>query len=205
VAMADTVTRLFYWNCIWILIRTTPIDLRIHLWLDLYDIVPSFVLQISQYTKEKIMYRLSRELAGYLLKHTKDAQLPELTMNNVHPYKPQNTKAIGLIEPHYSLGSELDWVVECDYKIPQLQYQPAVDGCWLYRREELGIPVEPVKIPKAALDPNVKDPEEILDITDCCIMLPTSVEKLTCPSINTLDQLLKKEPTIKECLTEPKA
>jgi len=59
---------------------------------------------------------------------------------------------------------------------------------------------EPWEINRVLVDPTATDPEEMIDVSDAAVILPNDVDKLTAPTINTMDQLIKKEPLIVDCL-----
>jgi len=148
------------------------------------------------------MYRITHEIAKYLATHTKSANIPGIYKDEENPYTPKNIHAIGLIDPVGVMGSDYDYLVECDYPLQTdyMEHIPSVGGIWLYKRRELKIPSEPVSIPRIVIDPSAKDSLEVFDVTDCCIVIPSEVEKLTCPKITVLKRLLELEPDLNKCL-----
>jgi len=149
------------------------------------------------------MYRITDEVAKLLLAHAKNLQLPELTSSEPL-FVPKNSKTIGTIDPIMAIDSTAEYILETDYAFGETgnTYEPIVDGLWIYRNNKLKTVKEPVMILKALVDPNATDPEELLDVSDCCVEIPSAVEKLTCPKINSIKRLLELEPALKDCLTK---
>lgn len=146
------------------------------------------------------MYRLNEELAKSLISMIKS---PELESAGNTAFLPKHLNSIGIVDPICCAGSAFHYIIESPkpmiyQNIPFIP--PSVDGYFLYRKEELQPVNEPWEINRALIDPTATDPEEMIDVSDSAIMLPSDVEKLTAPTINTMDQLIKKEPLIVDCL-----
>jgi hypothetical protein len=151
------------------------------------------------------MYRITPEIATYLLKHSKSAGIPGLLSNDPNPLMPKNKHAVGLIDPQGVIGTEFDYLVEQAYIVTSVTTASDPLRFWLYRRDELSQPSESICVPRklvdayCTLDPNVNVEEEI-NISDCFIVVPSDVEKLTCPFINSLPRLLALEPDLQNCV-----
>jgi len=154
------------------------------------------------------MYRITPKLAKEIIEKSNSSEIPGWEKNVSEPFTPQNLHTIGIIEPGQAIGTEFDYIVETDHDVtdPFLgQSVPAVvDGCWIYKKNELKPVTEKLEIPKELVDPNCQNPDEKLDITDCVVELPSSIEKQTCPLINDLKRLLQLEPNLKKCLKKEK-
>lgn len=150
------------------------------------------------------MYRLGTDLAHFLITNRKSEQLPPVGLSELKPFEPRNLRSIGFIDPICAVGTSLDYCIECPAPMMEtnIPYAPVLDGYWLYRRDELKRPTEPISLERKMVDPTGKDSDEILDVTDCAIVLPSDIDKLTCKTITTLEKLLEVEPGIKECLKE---
>jgi hypothetical protein len=147
------------------------------------------------------MRKISFELLTYLMNNTNKPDMPPLKLNEPHPFTPRSYKAVGVIDPYMALGIDFDYVVESSKSLIN-DISPNLDTAsfWLYKRDELKAPSNPVLVPQYYLDPNVKEQDQMFDITDCCIELPSEIDKLTCPLVSSLDQLLKLEPNLADCL-----
>ena len=145
------------------------------------------------------MYRITKEIANYLLDNAKD---PEFKSDAMNPFKPKHSNTIGVIDPMGCFGSDFIYSIEHDFPIhdDMVDYKPEVEGYWLYNREELKTIDERTELPRHIVDSNVKDGEVMFDITDCCIKIPNSIEKQMCKQIKTVDRLMKLEPQLKKCL-----
>lgn len=145
------------------------------------------------------MYRLSEELAKELLKKIKN---PEVISFGQQAFTFSRHTSVGIIDPICSIGTDFEYSLECPVPIiyPELPFIPVLNGYFLYRRHELSNPMEPWEITRVLVDPNAKDYEEKLDVRDCAVMLASDVDKLTAPTITTMEQLLAKEPALIDCL-----
>lgn len=147
------------------------------------------------------MHRISYDLSSYLMNNTNKPDMPPLRLDEQHPFLPKSRKAVGVIDPYMALGIDFDYVVEASVAvINNMSTKVESASFWLYRREELKKPTQPVLVPQMYLDPNIQEPDKMLDITDCCVELPPEIEKLTCPLISSLDYLLQIEPDLEKCL-----
>lgn len=149
------------------------------------------------------MYRINKEVASFLGKYTKMAPLPEVAESETRVFTPESTKAIGYMDVVSVTSSSFEYIVEADYAVPHgdhFDYDPEVEGYWLYKRDELKKPKEPVLVPRYFFDPNVTNTEEKIDVSDCCVEVAAGVDKLTCPQINSVSRLLEVEPAIVDCL-----
>jgi len=55
------------------------------------------------------MYRITREIADYLLARAND---PGFKADAMNPYKPKKVNTIGVIDPMGCFGSEFDYSIE---------------------------------------------------------------------------------------------
>ena len=140
------------------------------------------------------MYKITSEIVKYLSDHTKVGDIPGVDEDIQKPFVPRNLHAIGFIDPYGATGTVFDYVVEVDHSVKNMGYDPMIDGFWIYKRTDLKLPSEPVEIPRQAIDPNTKNPEEMFNITDCCVVPPSYIEKLTCRAVKSIQELLKLEP-----------
>jgi len=150
------------------------------------------------------MYRLSEELAKEIISRIKS---PEFESTGNTAFLPRNLNSVGLIDPICCIGSMFHYVLESPKPIiyHNIPFNPAgVNAYFLYRKEELKPLEEPWEISRVFVDPTAQDPEEKIDVREAAIMLPTDIEKLTAPTITTMDQLIKKEPLILDCLNMEK-
>jgi hypothetical protein len=146
------------------------------------------------------MYRLSEELATLLMSKIK---APELDSSGNTAFLPKNLNSIGIIDPICCVGSMFHYMLESPKPViyQELPFIPAsVQGYFLYRKEELSTPTEPWEINKVFVDPTTTDPEEMIDVRDAAIILPSAIDKLVAPTISSMDQLIKKEPLIADCI-----
>jgi hypothetical protein len=148
------------------------------------------------------MYRLAEEVAHKILKNIRSPELGPMDITQKNPFMPQNLNSIGIIDPYCCIGSDFHYMIELPlpYINPNLPNIAGLDGYWLYRREELLSPIEPFSVPRYLADPNVMDGEQTIDVTDCSIVIPDDIQKLTCLSIMTFEKLIEKEPLILDCL-----
>jgi hypothetical protein len=148
------------------------------------------------------MYRLSEEVARKILRNVKSPELGPMDITQADPFQAKNLNSVGIIDSYCCIGSDFNYLLEFPYPIinPALPSLPGLDGYWLYRRGELLPPSEPFSIPRYLADPNINNGEDLLDVQDCSIVLPSEVEKLTCISIMTFEKLIEKEPLLLSCL-----
>jgi hypothetical protein len=152
--------------------------------------------------QEQLMYRVSEAVARKIVKNIRGPEIGPLDITQKDPFTPKNFNSIGLIDPYCCIGTDFHYLLEFPYPFINVNLPPipCLDGFWLYRREELFPPIEHFSVPRYLADPNILDPEDQLDVTDCSIVTPSEVEKLTCRSIMTFEQLIKFEPLILDCL-----
>lgn len=145
------------------------------------------------------MYRLSKELAVELLKKSKNPQV--ITMGE-NAFKFSNEKSIGIIDPICSLGTDSLYILESPVPIlyPELPYTKTIDGYFLYRRNELVVPMDSWDIPRNLVDKSCTDPEEQIDVADCSVIIATDIDKLVKTPIKTMEQLFKLEPFLMDCV-----
>lgn len=149
------------------------------------------------------MYRLSAELAKIVISMIKS---PELESAGNTAFLPKHLNSIGLIDPICCAGSAFNYVLESPKPIIYQNMPfvpPSIDGYFLYRKDELQQVKEPWEINRVLVDPTATDPEEMIDVSDAAIIVPNDIEKLTIPvthHLKTLDELIKKEPLIIDCL-----
>lgn len=146
------------------------------------------------------MYRLSEELAKIVISMIKS---PELESAGNTAFLPKQLNSVGIIDPICCMGSAFYYAIECPRPViyQNMPFNPPnVDGYFLYRKDELKPVLEKWEINRVLIDPTATDPEEMIDVSDAAITLPSDVDKLTAQTINTIDQLIKKEPLIIDCL-----
>lgn len=153
------------------------------------------------------MYRIPVNLADYLIKNSRDPEIPGLNKDPINPFTPRNLCAVGYLDPFVSSGADYTYSVFADLPYPETEkfpaYTPELQGYWLCKREELtqSKDTDQITVNKGIVDPTCIDKDEIIDITDCCIADVPAVDRLTCPMVNSLDRLLELEPGLKQCLT----
>lgn len=146
------------------------------------------------------MYRLTKDIVSFLVSNARDPEFPTLKVDEKAPFTPKNLHSIGMLDPTCSMGADFDYIIESSVAVfAETDKHIGVDGYWLYRREELTKPTEPVSIPAIAFDPNAKE-DDMLDVTDCCVVTPPMMDKLTATLIKTLKNLITIEPGLKLCL-----
>lgn len=149
------------------------------------------------------MYRLSEELAKLLITKIKS---PDLETSGNTAFLPKSLNSVGLIDPICCVGSSFHYILESPKPIiyQNLPFIPTgIQGYFLYRKEELQDLTEPWQIKRVFVDPTALDPEEEIDVGDVSIVLPSDIDKLTIPvthHLNTMGELIKKEPLILDCL-----
>lgn len=151
------------------------------------------------------MYRLSETVVQKILKNIKSPNMGPMDVLQKDPFTPKNLHSIGFVDSYCCIGTEFDYVLEVPYPFinPNLPPLEVLDGYWIYRREELQQPTEAFSVPRYLADPNIQSADDMLDVTDCSIVLPSEVDKLTCRSIMDFGTLLKYEPLIIDCLRNP--
>lgn len=149
------------------------------------------------------MYRITRDIALYLMDNSRDFKIPGIDKDKVNPFVIQNRDSIGSINAFMVVGSDSKFIVETD--APEANaINSEVSGFWLYKNSELKTPDDVIEMPRSSLDHYSTDLEEMLNVTDCVVELPSPIEKLTCPSVTTLERLFELEPELKNCLDPEK-
>ena len=146
------------------------------------------------------MYRLSEELAKIIIPMIKP---PELESAGNTAFLPRHLNSVGIVDPICCIGSTFHYIIECPRPIIYQNMPfvpPSVDGYFLYRKEELQPVQEKWEINRVLVDPTATDPDEMIDVRDEAVVIPNDVEKLTAQTIKTMEQLIKKEPLIIDCL-----
>ena len=146
------------------------------------------------------MYRLSDDLAKLVLEKMKPFEL-ESSGNTA--FLPKDLNRLGLIDPICCVGSQFHYILESPKPIIYQDYPfipTNIQGYFLYKKEELSPLNQVWEISKVFVDPTCIDPQELIDVSDSAIVLPSDVEKLVAPTISTMEQLIKKEPMILDCL-----
>jgi hypothetical protein len=146
------------------------------------------------------MYKITKELALYLIDNSKDLNIPDIDEKSETPFLIRNFNSIGAINPLLVTGMDCRYLVELDSSEFGYPQATEVSGFWLYRRDELKKLSEPFEIPRAQVDRHFTDLEAVLDISDCVIELPSSIDKLTCTHVSSMERLLELEPGIKDCV-----
>jgi hypothetical protein len=151
------------------------------------------------------MYRISEEVAHKILKNVRSPELGPMDITQPDPFLPKNLNSVGIIDCYAAIGTDFKYILEISYPFinPALPPIKGLDGYWLYRRSELMQPTEPFNVPRYLADPNIQNGEDLLDVTDCSIVLPNAVDKLTCISIMSFEKLIEKEPLLLDCLRNP--
>lgn len=145
------------------------------------------------------MYRITREIALYLIDNSNDFHIPGIDKDQVKPFVIGNRNSIGSVNPFLIVGSDAKFIVETD--APEVDADNSeVPGFWLYKQSELKIPDDVIEMPRASLDHYSSDLEEKFNVTDCIVELPSPIDKLTCLSVSSMDRLFELEPELKGCL-----
>lgn len=147
------------------------------------------------------MYRLSETLVSEMMLKVRKAKINE-DVGTAFTHADLNS--IGIIDPHAAIGTNFHYSVESPVPImyPDIPYEKTnVHGFFLYKREELA-PLEgqPWTLNKSVVDPLCTDQTEQIDASECAIVLPSDIDKLTCKTLSTMEQLIKHEPLIIDCL-----
>lgn len=150
------------------------------------------------------MYRITEEIAHYLLDVSKSFDIPGIEKDTARPFVIKNRQAIGSINPLLVFGSDAMYLIESDEPESGLDGGTGVAGYWLYRNDELKIPDDTIEMPRSSVDRYTTNPDEIIDVADCSIELPSAVEKLLCKKIESLERLLELEPELKDCIDPEK-
>lgn len=146
------------------------------------------------------MYRITYEIAELLLKNPQDPLVPGIIGDDKKPFVAKNKHSIGYLDPICVCGADYDYIVESDYPLTEGMHEPGAEGFWLYKRDELKS-AQNVSVPRGLVEAySLLDPEEPLDITDCCIETPSIVDKLTCLQVTSLSRLFEMEPNLKKCI-----
>lgn len=146
------------------------------------------------------MYRLSEEVAKQIIAKIKS---PELESAGNTAFLPKHLNSVGIIDPICCIGTAFNYILESPKPMiyQNLPFIPVgIPGYFLYRKEELHDITEPWEISRIFVDPTTEDPEEMIDVRDVAVVLPNDIEKLTAQTISSMDQLIKKEPAILDCL-----
>lgn len=150
------------------------------------------------------MYRITEELAHYLLDVSKSFDIPGIEKDTTRPFVIKNRQAIGSINPLLVFGSDALYLIESDEPEAGLDGGTGVAGYWLYRNDELKSPDDTIEMPRSSVDRYATNPDEMIDVADCSIELPSPVEKLLCKKIESLERLLELEPELKDCIDPEK-
>lgn len=152
------------------------------------------------------MYRITKEIALYLIDNSKDFDIPGIDKDQDKPFVIRNLNSIGSVNPFLIIGSYCKYIVETDAPEMVMEHpeHTEVSGFWLYKQSELKKPDDLVEMPRASIDHYTTDLEAQFDVTDCIVELPSPVDKLTCVSIKTFERLFELEPELKDCLDSRK-
>ena len=150
------------------------------------------------------MYRLAEEVARKIIRNIRSPEIGPMDITQKDPFMPKNIHSVGIVDPYCAIGTAFDYVLEVPYpyiniSLPRLD---VLDGFWLYKREELLQPMEPLLVPRYLADPNIREAETELDVTDCSISVADDIHKLTCISIMDFATLIKYEPLVLDCLNK---
>jgi hypothetical protein len=162
---------------------------------------PSFLLYIINIGTTR-MYRLAEEVARKILRNIKSPEIGPMDITQPDPFMPKNLDSIGFVDCYAAVGTAFRYVIELPHPFINSSLPPieGLDGYWLYRSEELQSPIETFSVPRYLADPNILTAEEQLDVTDCAIVLPDDISKLTCISLMTFEQLITHCPDILDCM-----
>lgn len=146
------------------------------------------------------MYRISEDLAKFIMARIK---APEIESSGPNAFLPKNLNSIGLIDSMVACGVDYHYILECPNNVlyPELPVLSTdVQGYFLYRKEELQKVTEPWEVQRVFLDPTCTNAEERIDVRDAAILLPNGIEKLTCKTVISMEQLIRLEPLVIDCL-----
>jgi hypothetical protein len=150
------------------------------------------------------MYRLAEEVAKKLLRNIKNPELGPFDSNQTNPFEPKSTRSVGMIDCYAAIGTNFDYILEMSFPFinAALPPLPVLSGYWLYKKGELMPPNEAFNVPRYLVDPNTENGDDVLDVSDCSIVLPSDVDKLSATSILTFERLIEIEPLILDCLVK---
>lgn len=157
------------------------------------------------------MFRISEDLADFLLFSKKNPKVPGLLKDEFKPYVAQNTHTIGFITPVMIQDSDSKFIielllpdVESPEEVQELAENPANRSWWLYRRSELKTPDEPLIVQRSMMDKYYSGLDHDVDLTDCAVMVPKPEERTMIPLISTRKELFTQFPDLKDCLDPAK-
>lgn len=152
------------------------------------------------------MYKITEDIADFLLQVRKNPQIPGLLKDEFKPFVQRNTHTIGFINPIVADASESKFLVELT--LPDLNSveemeaaseQPENRNWWIYQRSELTPPAEPFEVDRDKVDKYHTGSEKI-DLADCSLIVPTDEQRVDTSMITSLDQLYEIYPAIKDCI-----
>lgn len=147
------------------------------------------------------MYRLSPELAKEIMSKIKPA---EINSSGNTAFLPKSLNSIGVIDGMVAVGTDYYYSIECPGNVlyPELPVveTSSVKGYFLYKREELQKLDEAWNVQRVFVDPVCTSADEQIDVREAAIQVASDIDKLTAPTINTMEQLISKCPLILDCL-----
>jgi hypothetical protein len=148
------------------------------------------------------MFRLSEDVARKILRNVKSPEIGPMEITQADPFMPKSLNSIGFLDCYCAIGTDFRYILEFPYPFINVNLPPipGLDGYWLYRREELMQPMESFSVPRYLADPNILTADDLLDVTDCSVVVPDDISKLTCKSLLTFEQLITNCPDILDCL-----
>ena len=103
-----------------------------------------------------------------------------------------------------AVGTDYYYSIECPGNViyPELPVveTSSVKGYFLYKREELQKLDEAWNVQRVFVDPVCTSADEQIDVRDAAIQVASDIDKLTAPTINTMEQLVSKVPLILDCI-----
>ncbi len=148
------------------------------------------------------MYRLGEEVAKKILRNVKSPELGPMDITQLDPFQPKNLNSIGFVDCYAAIGTGFHYVLEIPFPYinPNLPPLETLYGYWLYHQNELMPPSESFSVPRYLTDPNIQDANEMMEVGDVSVVVAPDIDKLTCKSILTFEQLISNIPGILDCL-----
>lgn len=156
------------------------------------------------------MYRISEDIADFLLYSRKSPQVPGLLKDEFKPFVQRNTHTIGFINPIVADGSDSKFLVEL--MLPDIgsieemeaaSERPENRSWWIYQRSEFTPPAEPFEVERHMVDKNYSGSDK-LDITDCTLVVPAADARPNLQVITNIEQLYEIFPALKDCIDPEK-
>jgi hypothetical protein len=147
------------------------------------------------------MWRLSESLAKEIMSKIKT---PEIDSSGNTAFLPKSLSSLGVIDSMVAVGTDYFYSIECPGNViyPELPVveTSSVKGYFLYKREELQKIDEPWEVQRVFVDPICTSADERIDVREAAVQIASDIDKLTAPTISTMEQLISKVPLIIDCL-----